>query len=328
MKEKNILISIIIPHFNSVRLVRNAIEHAACNEKVEVVVVDDKSTVSREDIISLERHCKEKNVYFLRNETEKKGAGVCRNIGLQHAHGDWLLFVDADDYLTDGWYEAVQPFLNSKADIVYFPPTSLNLSTGKASTRHILYRDLVLQYIRRPNQSNTTQLKYGFCTPWSKLFRRDLITRNRIAFDETPVSNDIMFTTKCAYHAGEILADNHVIYCVTRSSATLTSAKNEEHFWVRIGVLMDRYHYLQQHLPPRDFRDTHLGQYLLGQFASAAAERYGIKTCLRLLRTYQDNDVHLIRAGLFGAKPFWQKTKMLLLWFEDIYKSRRHEKKR
>ena len=320
--DQEILISVIIPHYNSVKTLLKAAASAKVNNCVEVIVVDDKSDLSPEEFEKLETYFAGRGVTFLHNATDKKGAGVCRNIGLDHARGEWLLFVDSDDYLRRGWYETVLPCTSADADIVYFPPTSRNLSTGGASTRHVMYKELVEQYLKNGSSKNETELKYGFCTPWSKLFRRSLPVKHQIRFDETIVSNDIMFVTKCAYYAEKISADPHVIYCVTRMGATLTSKKSEENFWVRIDVLADRYQFLKQNLTAQEFKNTHIGQYVFGQAAVVIENGWGMAGLKKLLRVYRENGMKMTKAGLWDLRSFLRKAKMLLLWFSDIRKSK------
>ena len=95
--ERRTTVSVIIPHYNSPELLHKAILSAAVNDNVEVIVVDDKSNLTETQFATLERFCNLYHVHFYRNTTDKKGAGVCRNIGLEHMTGDWLLLLDADD---------------------------------------------------------------------------------------------------------------------------------------------------------------------------------------------------------------------------------------
>jgi len=325
-QDRNVRISIIIPHYNSPKLLLKAVSSARVNDFTEVIAVDDKSDLPENVLEKLGESLRRKGVTFLKNDTPGKGAGVCRNIGLENAHGEWLMFLDADDLLTDGWYDSVVRSLSEEYDMIYFPPTSLNLSTGGRSTRHVMYEELVMQYLKDPSRANETELKYGFCTPWSKLFRRRLIDEYAIRFDETAVSNDIMFVTKCAFHARKIKAVPDVIYCVTRTGKTLTSKKSEKNFWTRIDVLADRYAFLKDNLSGKDFRDTHIGQYVFGQMVSAVAGGYGIKTALKLTGYYRRHGMKLAEAGFFDAGSFWRKAKMLILWFSDIRKSKSRER--
>ncbi len=162
------IISVIIPHYNSPELLHKAVLSAAVNKNVEVIVIDDKSDLTDNQFATLERFCKLNGASFYRNNTDKKGAGVCRNIGLKHMHGDWLLLLDADDYFADGWYESISEYLSPEYEIVYFKPKSINLVTGKDDGRTYVYEKLISDYIHEPSHEHEMALKYRFCSSWSK----------------------------------------------------------------------------------------------------------------------------------------------------------------
>ena len=105
-------ISIIIPYYNSANSLEKLLDSIGVHQDVEVIIVDDKSNKYLQKYVSNKYNFK--NYKFLENNTNKKGAGVARNIGLSYACGKWLLFADADDYLLADWYENVSKYLESE----------------------------------------------------------------------------------------------------------------------------------------------------------------------------------------------------------------------
>ena len=92
-------VSVIIPHYNSAKRLIRLLNTLEDSEDIEIIVIDDKST---ETLYDLEQQIlKRDNTIILNNSSENKGAGVSRNIGLEAATGDWLLFADADDYFLE-----------------------------------------------------------------------------------------------------------------------------------------------------------------------------------------------------------------------------------
>src|SRR5699024_1357028 len=130
------------------------------------------------------------------NDSSVKGAGACRNIGLKKAIGKWVLFADSDDYFTDNFYSIVKNYFDLETDIIYFTPTSINLNDGTLAKRHLPFKERIIKYINNPTLETENILRYRFSPPWSKLIRRDLISDNKIFFDEVIASNDVMFSTK------------------------------------------------------------------------------------------------------------------------------------
>ena len=314
-------VSIIVPHYNTPDSLLTLLGTIPEREDIQVVVVDDNSSVPMEEL-------KEKLKQFPRvelyaNDTGTKGAGASRNVGLRHAVGKWLLFADADDYFTDGFYESIAPYLDSDYDMVYFPPTSMDVVTGQVSSRHVMYMELVEHYRQKPTVKNLTELKYGFCTPWSKLIRREIVEKNQIVFDEIMVSNDIMCMTKCAFYSAKTAASDRTIYCVTRGGKTLTSHKDEKRFDTRIQVLINRYVFLREHLSKKEFGYAHIDRLALGKLVDVFIEHWGFGKLWEILRLYRENHVRFFDVGLLNPVTLFHKAKIELSWWMDIKKHRK-----
>ena len=319
--ENKPIVSVIIPHYNSPELLHKAIQSASVSDKVEVIVVDDKSNMTETQFATIERFCNLHYVQFYQNTTDKKGAGVCRNIGLEHMTGDWLLLLDADDYFIDDWFDVVEPYLESAHDMIFFPPLSVNLKTGKDDGRTYVYQTLVYDYLKKPSQATATALKYRFCSSWSKLVKRTVFEQNNILFDETLVSNDIMFMTKCAYFSKNIAADEHSIYMATRSGNTLTSKKNVNNLMTRVEVLIDRYKFLETRLKPEEFKQIHLSWLALARIADAFISGYGIKTVLAIYKKFKESNIKIIDKEMFYPINVYRNIKTEIMWHMGIQKT-------
>lgn len=314
-------LSILIPHYNTPDSLMKLISSIPSRDDIEIIIVDDNSNV---DLSELVKYIEErKNVYIYKNNSGVKGAGASRNIALQYIRGEWILFADADDFFLDDFYDKIVPYLESENDMVYFPPTSMDIKTGETSSRHVMYMELVENYIKEPTLKRLTEMKYGFCTPWSKLIRASVIQKNDIQFDPIMVSNDIMCMTKCAYYSKEIVASNNTIYCVTRGGKTLTSKKDEGRFDTRINVLINRYLFLKEHLSPKEFRYAHIDRLALGKLVDVFIEHWGIKKFFSILKLYHQNGVRYFDIGLLNPITLFHKAKIEFSWWMDIKQHRK-----
>ena len=117
-----------------------------------------------------------------------KGAGFCRNRGMERAKGKWFIFADSDDFFTERFSEILDQYKNNNEDIIYFAPYSVyNDHLEKEAFRHQRLAMLV-------KRNKKDELRYRFIPPWSKFFRKDFIMENDIRFEEIMVANDIMFS--------------------------------------------------------------------------------------------------------------------------------------
>lgn len=113
-------ISVIMPCYNAAFFVEEAV-NSVMNQTyadVELIVVDDGSTDGSVDILQrlAAQHSQRLSVVFQNH----KGPYPARNLGLQHARGEWVAFLDADDYWTPDALQKLATALDThQADIAY-----------------------------------------------------------------------------------------------------------------------------------------------------------------------------------------------------------------
>ncbi len=172
--------SIIIPHFNDFKSLERLLDSIPKREDIEVIVVDDKSTETY-DLTNIKSKCN-----FLNNTSGVKSAGTCRNLGLDIAQGEWLLFADSDDIFTPNAFEYLDDASKRNDDVIYFKSTSLVEGSEETSDRNLYLLDMVENNLRDGDQS----IRYRYYPPWGKLIRHQLVIDNNIRFDQVMASND------------------------------------------------------------------------------------------------------------------------------------------
>lgn len=320
---ENIVLSIIIPHYNSPNLLIRLINSIPKRKDIQILVIDDNSTCDIDNFIQFIKNEPNYNIELYHNTTGTKGAGSCRNIGLEKALGQWLIFADADDFFTEDFYKEIEPYLHSDYDEIFFTPTSLDEKTGQIASRHISYCEMVENYIDHPSLKTLTEMKYGFCTPWSKMIKASIIKDNQIQFDQVMVSNDIMCMTKCAFHSKKIAAVKGTIYCVTRGERSLTTTKSSKNFDIRVQVLINRYSFLRENLSTREFRYTHVDRVALARLVDIFMEKFGLSKFFSVLTLYRQNKISFFDIGLLNPFVFFHKVTIMLKWWGGINNSRK-----
>ena len=122
MTENKPLVSIIMPIYNAERYLKEAIE-SVLNQTYtdfELLLINDRSTDKSKEICE-EYSKKDERIILLENDTENHGPGPTRNIGLDNATGDFIYFMDADDWIDESLLQcAVRRIMETNADIVQF----------------------------------------------------------------------------------------------------------------------------------------------------------------------------------------------------------------
>lgn len=180
------VVSIIVPVYNAEKTLNKCVD-SILNQTFqdwELLLIDDGST-DRSGELCNEYAAKDQRIKVF----HKKNGGVssARNIGLDHAKGQWVTFVDCDDWIVDSALDI--DYDETNEDLLLFSFYSISL--GKKQLKKL--DQCVL--------SNKDEL-HSFCkellvctilrSPWSKMFKREIIGRTR--FDEyIKVGEDTLF---------------------------------------------------------------------------------------------------------------------------------------
>lgn len=167
-------LSFIIPVYNGHEYIIRCLDSICAldilQQDYEIIVVDDCSTDDTREIVNdyITSHPQVRLLCQLQNHRQ----GAARNIGLQDAKGEYILFVDGDDYLLPDFVAAYKLALQTKADMVYF-----GLELEKTSTE-IYHLD-----INFPKGNIMAGVAYCeqyynegvFWYPWSYIIRKDYL---------------------------------------------------------------------------------------------------------------------------------------------------------
>lgn len=209
--------SIIIPAYNADEYIEECIESITKQEynNYEIVVVNDSSIdLTGMKLAELKQkypHNDIKNIY----NQQRVGVGKSRNIGLDIASGEYLLFVDADDYLCS---ETALSNLNDKLiqnsepDILMFGSVINYKDKNEISKKKIK----LLPNKRQENKKYQLNRK-SISFVWPLCMKRELIEKNHIRFQEDiKLFEDVIFRHQAVAYANDIKSDNGIYYNYNR----------------------------------------------------------------------------------------------------------------
>ena len=188
--KNDIYLSVIIPAYNSEKYIANCIESILELSNIELIIINDGSTDNTLRICN--KYTENENLYII--SIENQGVSNARNIGIAHARGKFITFVDSDDTIIAAEYSKMLKLLSEKYkdyDIVEFSYQLVD-SEGKIISQNILKdqflnNEQILQYSLK--NINTKD----FC--WNKIYSNQLI--KNIEFQSFKCSEDYLFNIKC-----------------------------------------------------------------------------------------------------------------------------------
>lgn len=218
-------LSIIIPAYNAEAYLPQCLDSILAQEHqdYEVIVVDDGSTDGTAAL--LERYPDVKVIH-----QENRGMSTARNRGLDEARGEYILFVDSDDLLTDGALETLVAKLSGE-DIIAFNAKKLHDATGE-HTYHPTIREPETTdgwtYFCRHRLEATD---IHFVCIWQRAYRRQFLIDNNLRFaDGILRAEDDLFTTQAMLAAKTLRTITPCLYIYRIRANSITTTVDRRRF--------------------------------------------------------------------------------------------------
>ena len=212
-------VSVIIPVFNVAPFLPTCLNSCLNStlQEIEFICVNDGSTDNSLDIL---QQYAQKDPRFTILSQENMGQGVARNKAIQMAQGEYIAFVDPDDYIEPTLFEKTYNFaLQNQADVVQFDYTEYRENTHKYKKIN-LAKKFKKEYhfnLNKKGKYTKQDIPYGlfynlYNQVWNRLYRKDLILKNNIHFSNTRNGEDQLFTIGVLIFANEIHYLNDYLY--------------------------------------------------------------------------------------------------------------------
>ena len=240
-------ISIIVPVYNSAKYMSRTLDSLINQtlKNIEVVCIDDGST---DESLKLLKEYAERDdrikVYHQRNA----GVATARNAGLQHATGKYIMWCDSDDsYTSNMCLEMCNIMERRHVDMaicsqnVIYDAVDKDLKKGTAD--YLCHKYVGNQVIDWQLITNTD------VSLWNKIFRRDIIEKNKLRFPDGLLFEDAYFCNSYMLMSKTVYFTDHKLYNYIRqpNSIMSTSFKKDKSSSDYLKISVATYHFLKDH---------------------------------------------------------------------------------
>ena len=190
------LVSVIVPVYNAALYLPECLAslQRQTYPDLEILCVDDGSTDDSAAVIARFAD-KDDRIRYIRQE--HRSAGAARNAALAEARGEYLAFLDADDYYDPCFVETMAARAEAlSADVVVCDEYQHRQDTGEDLLPEGKLRVSLLRGYEVFSRRELPEEILVFTTPepWNKLYRRAFVEENGLRFQDLPRSNDVLFT--------------------------------------------------------------------------------------------------------------------------------------
>ena len=243
-------ISVIIPVYNAADTLPRCLNSvfAQTLAPYEIIAINDGSTDN--SLTLLNTYANQHPQLHIISQTNQ-GVSSTRNTGIEVATGDWLLFLDADDYLAPMTLETLEKGLDGEISLA-----GLTIHTSAKTYNQSLYQKTespVPDGSLTIDQALSVFSYYTFCGPVCKLFRADIIRCHSIRFPaDMHFGEDTVFVYSYLQYVKQLTVHNaHLYHCDKSNQHSLTATVNSAsqlNSIRRIYPAMKEL-YLSKHLP-------------------------------------------------------------------------------
>lgn len=246
-------ISIIVPVYNVERYLRRCLDSLVKQtfEDIEIVLINDCSQQQGDDRICREYAEKDERVRYLRH-TENRGLGGARNTGLKAAVGEYLWFVDSDDFVDVNACELLyKTACNKEADIIAFSATSHFdglLDLGGYETYQYIRDETLLNRVLRGSEFVEQALNVGsfHVSACIHLFSRSILQGRH--FREKVYHEDTDFVPLALYSAERIFCTKYApYYRLIRTGSITQQAMTEKQIQDKFSYVAALIDYIKGH---------------------------------------------------------------------------------
>ena len=210
-------ISIIVPVYNVEKYIDKCLKSLTQQtlQDIEIIIVNDGSLDKSVEII--EKYVKENSTKIKYYEKENGGLSSARNYGLEYATGEYIAFLDSDDYVETNMYEEMY-------------------NLAKKENADMVECDFIWEWEygkkifdkRREYKTKEEMMKKPRVVAWNKIYKREIINKYKIRFPEGLIYEDMEYFYKLLPHLNKISYINKYFVHYTQREDSITNKQTQK----------------------------------------------------------------------------------------------------
>lgn len=305
-------ISIIVPVFNAEIYLKKCLDSISNQTftDFECICINDGSTDSSQSILNI---FSKKDTRFKILSQENTGVSNARNKGLKNALGDYIVFVDPDDWLSRQCLEILyKNMLKYNCDIISAEPVFVNDKTKETFTKK-----LPKKFCCKPIKSDAVKQEViaigNIWGCWCKIYKKQFLLSNTIYFQNSPME-DIVFIYDLFICGCSIAFIPDTLYFYRKNIPTSATYNNRE----RIYLFIETFRLLKKRLQEKQYYGLYKKAFVSHALKCFAFEIEESKLQLKTLKEISltlKNEFIGEKSDLLYSENIFYKIRILLFHF-------------
>ena len=215
------LVSVIVPVYKAEKYLKRCLD-SLCRqslENIEILLIEDASPDQCGEICN-EYAANDIRFKVIHNK-KNKGVSAVRNLGVVNAAGEYLMFVDNDDWVHEDFCkDAYECAVHNRADLVMFGYQQIIMDGKSNLNGHFNFTALAGEGLKTREEAIDLALIAFGMVPWNKLYHRSLF--KDIYYPEGQIFEDTATSYKIIWKASQIYCIDKVLYYYFRHSDSIT----------------------------------------------------------------------------------------------------------
>ncbi len=225
-------VSVIVPIYNSAGYMRKCIDSifASTLQEIEVVLVDDCSTDESAAVMKeYERLAPEKVKLLFQSENKRQGAA--RNEGIKHATGEYLAFVDSDDFIEP---DMLEKLYNAAKETNADCCGGDFYNSTESGEQAVFLRYASFNAHAEPEKRDEYLRGYGMF--WTRIYKKSFLEKHSLFFPERLFYEDAYFNFFAALLAERVTKIDGCFYHYTIRQGSTVCRRNNETLYDKIQI--------------------------------------------------------------------------------------------
>lgn len=219
----DIKISVVVPVYNVEKYLEQCL-NSIINQTfkdIEIICINDGSTDGSLEILR-EYEQKDSRIRLINKENE--GISAVRNQGMELAQGEYISFIDSDDWIEENYLEALYTAAKKyDSDIAC---SNIIRVTGKRHRKKIIYKKE--EFTTESDKKNELTKVPINSYVWNKIYKRESLLKSGVKFPVGRVYEDVVWCIKAIYYLNGVVTVPDAVYYYRKNPTSIMSTKSEQ----------------------------------------------------------------------------------------------------